>query len=87
MSVATDEQYLFGSLGVLGKANDSVITGVFVARGQDIGAVASFAPDWESYSYTPLDITKEDDKKFFEGACEWELTVDGKSWADGKVFK
>jgi elongation factor 1-gamma len=80
-------QYLFGSVGVLGKANDSIITGVFVARGQDIKEVASFAPDWESYSYTPLDISKDEDKAFFEGACAWELTVDGKEWADGKNFK
>jgi elongation factor 1-gamma len=31
-------KYLFGSMGVLGSANDSIISGVMVSRGQDIVA-------------------------------------------------
>lgn len=78
-------KYLFGSMGVLGVANDSHISGVLVLRGQDHKAVVEVAPDWESYQYNKLDIYgNEEDKKFFEAALAWDLSVDGKAWADGK---
>jgi hypothetical protein len=78
-------KYLFGSVGVLGKANNSHISGVLVLRGQDHKAVVEVAPDWESYEYKKLDIHgNEEDKKFFEAALAWDLAVDGKAWADGK---
>jgi elongation factor 1-gamma len=37
-------------------------------RGKDAIPVLSVAPDWESYNITPLDITTEEGKKFFNGA-------------------
>jgi len=78
-------KYLFGSVGVLGAANNSLISGVFVLRGQDHKAVVDVAPDWESYEYKKLDIHgNEEDKKHFEAALAWDLSVDGKAWADGK---
>jgi len=81
-------KYLFGSMGVLGAANDSVISGVLVARGPDIKPVVEVAPDWESYSFKSLDVKgNEDDKKFFEAALAWDLEIEGKPWADGKNFK
>jgi len=80
-------KYAFGSMGVFGKANDSIISGVVVVRGKDFKPVMDVAPDWESYSFTPLDVSKEEDKKFFEGAMAWDLEIDGKPFADGKVFK
>ncbi|WWC97498.1 hypothetical protein V866_004381 [Kwoniella sp. B9012] len=81
-------KYLFGSVGVLGKANDSIISGAVIIRGQEIEPVINVAPDWESYSYKKLDVDgNADDKKFFEGAMAWDLVIDGKEWADGKNFK
>ncbi|OWZ70475.1 hypothetical protein AYX14_04085 [Cryptococcus neoformans] len=80
-------KYLFGSVGVLGKANDSVITGVLVLRGQDAEPVVNVAPDWESYSFKKLDLDNADDKAFFEGAMAWDLVENGREWADGKNFK
>ncbi|KAH8822642.1 hypothetical protein DL96DRAFT_1618576 [Flagelloscypha sp. PMI_526] len=77
-------KYLFGSVGVLGTANNSVISGVFIARGQDIVPVVNVAPDYESYGYKKLDLSSEEDKRFFEAALAWDLEVDGKTWADGK---
>ena len=77
-------KYLFGSMGVLGKANDSIITGVLVCRGKDFKPVIDVAPDWESYEYKKLDLANEADKAFFEGACAWDLEIDGKKWVDGK---
>jgi elongation factor 1-gamma len=77
-------KYLFGSVGVLGTANDSIITGVLILRGQDVKPVVEVAPDYESYEFKRLDIENANDKAFFEGALAWDLTVDGKAWADGK---
>jgi len=77
-------KYLFGSLGVLGKPGDSIITGVFITRGEDINLSVDCAPDWESYEYKKLNLTDDSDKKFFEDALAWDLELDGKKWADGK---
>ncbi|WFD35553.1 hypothetical protein MCUN1_002409 [Malassezia cuniculi] len=79
-------KYVMGTGGVFGTANNSVIAGVFVARGKDAN-VFNCAPDIDSYTLTPLDITKDEDKKFFEDVLAWEATIDGKPWADGKIFR
>lgn len=77
-------KYLFGSVGVLGAANDSLISGTFILRGLDVLPVVDVAPDFESYEYKKLDLANADDKAFFESALAWELEIDGKKWADGK---
>lgn len=77
-------KYLFGSVGVLGETNNSIITGALIVRGQEIQPVVDCAPDWESYSYEKLDLSNEEQKKFFEGALAWDLEIDGKKWVDGK---
>ena len=77
-------KYLFGSLGVLGEPNNSIITGVFITRGDDIKLSVDCAPDWESYEYKRLDLANDSDKEFFEDALAWDLELDGKKWADGK---
>jgi len=81
-------KYLFGSMGVLGDANNSLISGVLILRGQDHKAVVEVAPDWESYEYKRLHIDDNvEDKEFFEAALAWDLSVNAKAWADGKTFK
>ncbi|KAG6889325.1 hypothetical protein C0992_005651 [Termitomyces sp. T32_za158] len=80
-------KYLFGSVGVLGTANNSIITGAFILRGLEAQPVVDVAPDWESYEYKKLDLSNEADKAFFEAALAWDLEIDGKKWADGKNFK
>ena len=77
-------KYLFGSMGVLGQTNDSIITGVLILRGQDVLPVVNVAPDWESYEYKKLDLDNAEDKAFFEAALAWDLEIDGKKWVDGK---
>ena len=77
-------KYLFGSMGVLGQTNDSLISGALIARGQDIKPVVEVAPDWESYEYKRLDINNAEDKAFFEAANAWDLDIGGKKWVDGK---
>ncbi|MCV2423710.1 elongation factor 1-gamma, partial [Paucibacter sp. DJ4R-1] len=77
------KKYLFGSVGVLGTANNSVISGAFILRGQDFKPVLEVAPDWESYEYKKIDLSNAEDKAFFEAALAWDLEIDGKKWADG----
>ncbi|KAI0742957.1 elongation factor 1-gamma [Daedaleopsis nitida] len=80
-------KYLFGSMGVLGETNNSIISGALIARGQDIKPVVDVAPDWESYEFKRIDLNNADDKAFFEAALAWDLEIDGKKWVDGKNFK
>ncbi len=80
-------KYVFGTAGVFGEANKSAIAGVVVVRGKEYEPVLNVAPDLESYSVTPLDITQPEQKKFFEDMLAWEATVEGKAWADGKILK
>ena len=76
---------MFGSVGVLGSNNDSVISGVLILRGQDVVPVVDVAPDYESYEYKKLDVdNNEADKAFFEAALAWDLELEGRKWADGK---
>jgi len=80
-------KYLFGSVGVLGTANNSVISGAFIARGPEIKPVVEVAPDWESYTYERIDLENAEHKAFFEAALAWDLEVGDKKWVDGKNFK
>jgi hypothetical protein len=75
---------VFGSMGVCGTANNSVISGVLVCRGDDILPVVQTGPDWEGFNYQKLSLDNEQDVKFIEKAFDWTLEVDGKAWADGK---
>jgi elongation factor 1-gamma len=84
-------KYLFGCCSVYGQSNDSIVTGAFIVRGQEAIPAFDVAPDFESYEFTKLDPTKEEDKEFVNDQWAWDkpITVNGKSyeWADGKVFK
>lgn len=80
-------KYAFGSMGVCGANNDSVISGIFVVRGQDYKPVLDVAPDVDSYDYQKIDFENAEQKKFFEQALAWTLEIDGKKWVDGKNFK
>ena len=72
-------------MGDLGEANSSLISGTFVLRGQDYKPEVEVAPDWDSYEYNRLNIDgSKEDKRFFEGALAWDLSIDGKTWGDGK---
>ncbi|KAK5094908.1 elongation factor EF-1 gamma subunit [Exophiala xenobiotica] len=84
-------KYLFGACSVYGVANDSVIQGVFMVRGQEALPAFDVAPDYESYEFTKLDPSKPEDKTYLEDQWSWDkpVEVNGKTyeWADGKVFK
>jgi len=78
-------KFLFGSAGVYGVANNNKIQGAYMVRGADYKPVFEVAPDYESYEFSPLDLTK--DREFIEGCWAWTNEMDGLKYADGKVFK
>jgi len=84
-------KYIFGAASVYGKANESVVRGAFLIRGDNAEHAFDVAPDYESYTFTKLDPKSEKDKAFVDDMWAWDkpIEVDGKSyeWADGKVFK
>ncbi|PGH06648.1 elongation factor 1-gamma [Blastomyces parvus] len=84
-------KWVFGAASIYGTSYDNVIIGAFVIRGQDAAAAFDVAPDWESYSFTKLDSSKEEDRKFVEDqwAQDVNVTIDGKEYqnADGRVCK
>ena len=84
-------KYIFGAASVYGVANDSVVVGAFVIRGQEALPAFDVAPDYESYAFTKLDPTKKADREFVDDQWAWDKPVDVKGkeypWADGKVFK
>lgn len=74
-----------------GDANDSVIQGVFLVRGDNATPAFEVAPDHESYEFTKLDPAKEEDRTYIEDQWSGDkpIKVNGKEYAlaDGKVFK
>ena len=84
-------KYMFGSMVVYGENNNNGIIGAFMVRGQDNVPAFDVAPDWESYSYTKLDPTNEDDKEFVNNMWAWDKPVvvngENKEIVDGKVLK
>lgn len=84
-------KYMFGCMVVYGESNNNGITGAFLVRGQDFAPAFDVAPDWESYSYTKLDGSSEETKKFVNNMFAWdepvEVNGEKREIADGKVFK
>lgn len=84
-------KYVFGAQSVYGANYDCRISGVYLVRGQESAPAFEVAPDWESYEFTKLDHTKEEDRKVVDDLWAWDVpvVVDGKEypWVDGHVFK
>lgn len=72
-------KFLFGAASVYGKANESIIVGAFLVRGQEALPAFDVAPDYESFEFTKLDPGKKEDREFVED--QWDekpVTIDGK---------
>lgn len=84
-------KYMFGAMVVAGENNDNGVVGAFLIRGQDFMPAFDVAPDWESYEFTKLDVSKPEDKALVEDLWSWDkpVEIDGKikPFSDGKVLK
>lgn len=80
-------KYLFGNACVYGEngASKHAIQGVYLIRGDNYVDVFSVGPDYESYEFTKLDPSKEEDKAIVNANWSWEDEVDGMKAVDGKV--
>ncbi|KAJ3340531.1 nuclear protein localization protein 4 [Gonapodya sp. JEL0774] len=80
-------KYAFGVLLVLGENNNSVISGYFVFRGQEVPEMVVDAPDYESFEFTKVDSDNAAVRKDFEDYLAWDVPIGGRKFADGKAFK
>ncbi|EDO14734.1 hypothetical protein Kpol_333p4 [Vanderwaltozyma polyspora DSM 70294] len=89
--LSASTKYMFGSMVVYGENNNNGIIGAVMVRGQDNVPAFDVAPDWESYSYTKLDPTNEEEKEFVNNMWAWDKPVVAggvsKEIVDGKVLK
>ncbi|KAF4525596.1 hypothetical protein B566_EDAN015534 [Ephemera danica] len=80
----------FASVCLFGADNDSSISGVWVFRGQ--GLAFELSPDWqtdyETYSWTKLDLNKPETKEIVNRYFSWSGTdSQGRKFNQGKIFK
>ena len=68
-------KYIFGAASVYGVTNDSVVQGAFLVRGQEALPAFDVAPDVESYEFTKLSPTSEEDKKFVNSMWAWDEPI------------
>ena len=80
-------KYMFGCLIVYGENNANGIVGAVMIRGQEFEPAFNIAPDWESYAFTKLDTTNEEEKEFINNMWAWDKPYEGKEIVDGKVLK
>eukprot|EP00834_Sanchytrium_tribonematis_P004419 NODE_217_length_12479_cov_0.651212.p3 type:complete len:415 gc:universal NODE_217_length_12479_cov_0.651212:1402-2646(+) len=80
-------KYAFGTMLVLGENNNNQIEGFFVCRGQEIVPEIVDAADFPSYEFTKINVLDKKWKTKFEDFLAWDGHLDGKKFADGKIFK
>ncbi|RIB18678.1 hypothetical protein C2G38_2245621 [Gigaspora rosea] len=80
-------KFAFGSLLVLGEDYKNEIAGYFVIRGREIPEEVSGAAGFESYEFKKVDHTDPKVRSNFENYLAWDGHLDGKKFANGKIFK
>lgn len=79
----------FASICVWGENKNNTIAGVWFWRGQEL--VFPLCPDWttdyESFSWKKMNPDDAATKKIVDDMLMWEGEVNGKKFADGKIFK
>ncbi|KAJ1549234.1 Elongation factor 1-gamma 1, partial [Cladochytrium tenue] len=80
-------KYAFGSLIVLGTDNNNSIAGYFIYRGHGVPEVVIDCPDYESWNFTPVDHKDPAQRELIAAYLAWDEVIEGKKFADGKVFK
>ncbi|XP_029470749.1 elongation factor 1-gamma [Rhinatrema bivittatum] len=81
----------FASVILSGTNNDSIISGIWVFRGQDLAFTLceDWQIDYESYTWRKLDVDSEECKTLVKEYFLWEGDFKhlGKSFNQGKIFK
>jgi elongation factor 1-gamma len=79
----------FGSMCVFGTDNDNTIAGVWFWRGPGLAFELSsdWKTDYESYTWTRLELDSEKTKALVDQFFLWEGEHNGKKFNQGKIFK
>lgn len=79
----------FASMAVWGENKNNTIAGVWLWKGQELAfpLCSDWTTDYESYSWRKLNPEDEKDKALVNQFWLWEGEVNGKKFADGKIFK
>lgn len=80
-------KYAFGSLLVLGEDNKNEIYGYFVIRGAEVPFEFTDTVDYESYTFTKVDSNDAKVRADVDAVFAWDEKINGKVFADGKIFK
>jgi len=79
----------FASMCVWGENKNNTIAGVWMWKGQELAF--PLCPDWttdyESYKWRKMNPEDEKDRALFNQFLAWEGELNGKKFADGKIFK
>ncbi|KAJ3222571.1 hypothetical protein HDU81_009806, partial [Chytriomyces hyalinus] len=63
------------------------IAGYFVYRGQGIPAEVQESADFDSWTFTKVDPKDKKQQELFNAYIAWDEVIEGKKFADAKVFK
>ena len=77
---------IFGCFAIYGENNANGIVGAVMIRGQEFEPAFSVAPDWESYSFTKVDTTNEEQKEFVNNIWTCDKPYEGKEITEGRVL-
>jgi len=80
-------KYCFGSVLVFGEDGKNEISGYLVFRGQEIPPEMKDVADFESYYFKRVDINSQENRDLFNDYLAWDGALEGKKFADGKIFK
>jgi elongation factor 1-gamma len=80
-------KYAFGSILVLGEDNKNSLAGYFVFRGTSLPFEVTDCPDYDSWKFTKCNHEDPKFRELFTAYLAWDEVVEGKKFADGKVYK
>lgn len=80
-------KYAFGSMCVFGEDNDNLIAGMFIFRGPQLPEAVKDVPDYDSYDFERVDTSSDAIRHEWNSYLAWDGVRDGKTFADGKIFK
>jgi len=82
-------KHAFASMCVWGANGKNTIAGVWFWKGHDL--VFPLCPDWttdyESFTWRKMNLDEESERKLVDQVFSWEGELNGKKFADGKIFK
>lgn len=80
-------KYAFGSFLICGEDDNNEIMGAMVFRGQEIPPEITKIGDYESYTWTRMDLDDPKQVELFNDYLAWDGELGGKVVNQGKTFK